>query len=96
MSGLDYRWAQSESGPYATVGVTDGLDITGISLEENLRRLTQTPLAFSPGTNWLYSLAPDVLGAVIADAHGTDFPTAMQELVLTPLGISDTQFHMTI
>lgn len=94
MSGLDYRWAQSEEGPYAKAGVTDGLDVTGITLEENLRRLAGTPLAFYPGTSWLYSLAPDVLGAIIARIHGTDFPTAMRELVLTPLGISNTCFYI--
>ena len=95
MSGLDYRWAQKEDGPYATAGVTDGLDITGISLEENIRRIASAPLAFTPGSSWLYSLAPDVLGAVIAKAHGTDFPIAMQALVLEPLGITDTAFSVT-
>ena len=94
MSGLDYRWAQKEDGPYATAGVTDGLDITGISLEEDIRRIASAPLAFAPGSSWLYSLAPDVLGAVIAKAHGTDFPTAMQQLVLEPLGITDTAFYV--
>ncbi len=92
MAGLDYRWAQKEDGAYATAGVTDGLDITGISLSENIRRIASAPLAFLPGTSWLYSLAPDVLGAIIAKAHGTDFPTAMQALVLTPLGLTDTAF----
>ncbi len=96
MAGLDYRWAQKEDGPYATAGVTDGLDITGISLLENVRRIGSAPLAFTPGTSWLYSLAPDVLGAVIAKAHGTDFPTAMKELLLTPLGIIDTTFYVSI
>ena len=94
MSGLDYRWAQTENGPYAKEGVSDGLDITAMTLEDNLRRLANAPLAFYPGTNWLYSLAPDVLGAVIAKAYGTDFPTAMLELVLAPLGISNTHFYI--
>ena len=94
MAGLDYRWAQKEDGPYATAGVTDGLDITGISLMENIRRIGSAPLAFEPGSSWCYSLAPDVLGAVIAQAHGTDFPTAMQALVLEPLGITDTTFYV--
>ena len=62
MSGLDYRWSQTEDGPYARAGVSDGLDITGLSLEENLRRLASAPLRFAPGSDWLYSLAPDVLG----------------------------------
>ena len=95
MSGLDYRWSQTEDGPYARAGVSDGLDITGLSLEENLRRLASAPLRFAPGSDWLYSLAPDVLGAVIGKAYGTGFEAAMAELVLKPLGMSDTVFHVS-
>lgn len=94
MSGLDYRWAQKENGPYARAGVSDGLDMTGLTLEENLKRLASAPLVFSPGSDWLYSLAPDVLGAVAGKAYGSDFPTALSELVLKPLGMSDTVFSV--
>lgn len=93
MSGLDYRWAQKEDGPYARAGVSDGLDITGLSLEENLMRLASAPLCFAPGSSWLYSLGPDVLGAVVAKVQGTDFQTALAELVTKPLGMTDTAFY---
>ena len=96
MSGLDYRWSQTEDGPYASAGVSDGLDITGLSLEENMRRLASAPLRFAPGSDWLYSLAPDVLGAVIEKAYGAGFDTAMAELVLKPLGMQDTAFHVPV
>ena len=86
MSGLDHRWAQKEDGPYAKAGVSDGLDITGLTLEENLKRLASAPLHFAPGSDWLYSLAPDVLGAVVGKACGTDFQTALSELVLETSG----------
>ncbi len=94
MSGLDYRWAQKEDGPYAQAGVSDGLDITGMTLEENLKRLASVPLFFEPGTNWLYSLGPDVLGAVVAAVTGQDFRQAMAELVTGPLGMTDTAFSV--
>lgn len=93
MSGLDYRWAQKEDGPYARAGVSDGLDITGLTLEENLKRLACAPLCFAPGSSWLYSLGPDVLGAVVANVQETDFSTALAELVMKPLGMADTAFH---
>ncbi len=93
MSGLDYRWAQKEDGPYARAGVSDGLDITGLTLEENLKRLASAPLCFAPGSSWLYSLGPDVLGAVVAKVQGTDFQTALAELVMKPLGMTDTAFY---
>ena len=93
MSGLDYRWAQKEDGPYAKAGVSDGLDITGLTLEENLKRLASAPLCFASGSSWLYSLGPDVLGAVVAKVQGTDFRTALAELVTKPLGMTDTAFY---
>ncbi len=96
MSGLDYRWSQKEDGPYAMAGVSDGLDITGLTLEENLKRLAAASLRFVPGSDWLYSLAPDVLGAIVGKAHGTDFPTALSDLVLKPLGMTDTAFSIPV
>ncbi|MCM1128780.1 MAG: beta-lactamase family protein [Alistipes senegalensis] len=94
-AGLDYRWAQPENGPYAQAGVSDGLDISGLSLEENLRRLASAPLIYEPGASWQYSLAPEVMGAVVARACGTSFPEAMQALVTGPLGMTDTAFYIT-
>ena len=93
MSGLDYRWAQKEDGPYAKAGVSDGLDITGLTLEENLKRLACAPLCFAPGSSWLYSLGPEVLGAVVEKVLETDFQTALAELVTKPLGMTDTAFY---
>lgn len=91
-AGLDYRWAQPEKGPYEQADISDGLDISGITLEENLKRLASVPLNYEPGTSWLYSLAPEVMGAVIEKAHGSSFPQAMKELVTDPLGMTDTAF----
>lgn len=94
-AGLDYRWAQPENGPYAQAGISDGLDISGLSLEENIRRLASVPLIYKPGASWQYSLAPDVMGAVVARAYGASFPEAMKALVTGPLGMTDTTFHVT-
>ena len=91
-AGLDYKWAQVEDGPYELANVSDGLDISGITLEENLKRIASVPLRFAPGTHWLYSLSPDVLGAVIAKAHGTSLEKAMEDLITGPLGMKDSRF----
>lgn len=94
-AGLDYRWAQPENGPYAQAGISDGLDISGLSLEENIRRLATAPLIYEPGASWQYSLAPEVMGAVVARAYGASFSDAMRALVTGPLGMTDTAFHVT-
>ncbi|WP_316149003.1 serine hydrolase domain-containing protein [Cupriavidus sp. BIC8F] len=92
-AGLGYRFFESgEDGPYARAGVSDGMDDTTISLAENLRRIASVPLLYEPGNAWGYSLATDVLGALIERVHGTPLDTAVRQLVTGPLGMDDTGF----
>lgn len=93
-AGLGYRFFESDSaGPYALAGVSDGMDASGISLEENLRRIARVPLLYAPGTGWAYSLATDVLGALIERVHGGVLGEAVAQLVTGSLGMPDTGFH---
>jgi CubicO group peptidase (beta-lactamase class C family) len=69
-SGLSYGFLQPGDSAYEKAGISDGIDRPGISLEDNLRRLGQLRLNFAPGDAWHYSLATDVLGAVVAKASG--------------------------
>jgi len=92
-AGLGYRFFETEAdGPYARAGVSDGMDASGISLTENLRRIATVPLLYEPGTGWGYSLATDVLGAVIEQVHGLPLGAAVRHLVTGPLGMGDTGF----
>ncbi|AOK29439.1 MULTISPECIES: serine hydrolase domain-containing protein [Burkholderia] len=92
-AGLGYRFLEARAdGPYARAGVSDGLDASGISLEENLRRIASVPLLYEPGTAWGYSLATDVLGALIERVHGEPLDAAVRQLVTGPLGMKDTGF----
>jgi len=93
-AGLDYGFFQPKDGPYHKAGVSDGLERSDITLDENIRRIASAPLLFEPGSAWHYSLAIDVLGGVIAKANGTSFPQAMADLVTRPLGIKDTTFYV--
>ena len=92
-AGLGYRFFETDdNGPYARAGVSDGMDQSGITLAENLRRLASVPLLYPPGSNWGYSLAIDVLGAVIEQVCGQPLDQAVRELVTGPLGMDDTGF----
>ncbi|KQY91847.1 serine hydrolase [Caulobacter sp. Root1455] len=91
-SGLTYGLAEKPSHPYHQLGVSDGVDNSGITLDENLRRLSQAPLAFPPGSAWRYSLAIDVLGSVIEKASGKSLPQVVAETVTGPLGLTDAGF----
>ena len=91
-SGLGYSFQEGADGPYHRLDVSDGLDQPGLAIEENLRRLAAAPLNFAPGAAWRYSLAMDVLGAILAKAAGQSLPDLVQRLVLDPLGLRDSGF----
>ncbi|MCA6941097.1 beta-lactamase family protein [Pectobacterium polaris] len=92
-AGLGYRFFESHAdGPYALAGISDGMDASGISLTENLRRIASVPLQYVPGEAWGYSLATDVVGALIECIHGTSLNEAVLQLVTDPLGMHDTGF----
>ncbi|OMP96517.1 serine hydrolase domain-containing protein [Raoultella terrigena] len=92
-AGLGYRFFEADAnGPYARAGVSDGMDASGISLAENLRRIASVPLLYEPGTGWGYSLATDVLGALIERVQGEPLDAAVRQLVTGPLGMVDTGF----
>jgi CubicO group peptidase (beta-lactamase class C family) len=54
--------------------------------------LAQLPLEFSPGDAWLYSVASDVLGHVIARIEGEAFADILRRRILRPLDMRDTDF----
>lgn len=91
-AGLNYRFAEKPDGPYHRLNVSDGLDDSGITLEENLQRIASAPLLFEPGTRWNYSLATDVLGAVVARAGGASLPQVVSRKLTGPLKMKDTVF----
>lgn len=93
-AGFGYATAEPDD-PYREAGISGGLGEPGLSMEENLRRIATVPLFFEPGTEWRYSIAIDVLGAIIAKAHGGTLEEAVADHVTGPLSMPDTAFHVT-
>jgi CubicO group peptidase (beta-lactamase class C family) len=91
-AGLTYGFLSPAGAPYHRLGVSDGLDSSGLTLDENLRRIAAAPLLFEPGTGWHYSVAIDVLGAVIERATGSSLPEAVRRIVTIPLGMTSVDF----
>lgn len=91
-AGLGYGFELPPGNAYQRHGVSDGLDSTLHSLEDNLRRLAQVPLLFKPGTAWRYSLATDVLGAVLESVSGLSLAQAIGRWVCEPLQMQATGF----
>src|SRR4029453_17393429 len=78
--------------PYEAAQISTGLDQPGLSMQENLRRIASAPLYFPPGSAWRYSVATDVLGAIIAVVHGGPLADAVATYVTEPLGMRDSAF----
>ena len=93
-AGLSYDFLQPPEGPYNTIPVSAGID-GDFTMEDNLARMVKAGLTFPPGAMWLYSVAIDVLGAVMAKAEGTDVEGAVHKYVTGPMQMTDTSFFVT-
>ncbi|KKC39473.1 hypothetical protein WH87_04525 [Devosia epidermidihirudinis] len=86
-SGLGYEYPGDPK-------ITTGMQDTDLDHEANLTRIAQQKLMFAPGTAWNYSVATDVLGAVLAKAHGGMLGEAVLDFVTGPLGMTETGFFV--
>ncbi len=94
-AGLSYTFKETADTPYHRDGIADGIRPSGtLTLAENTQRIAGAPLSFAPGTAWRYSMALDVLGAVIEQAAGEALPEAVARLVTAPLQMRDTAFKV--
>lgn len=91
-AGLSYGFLEPADGPYHKAGVSDGLDAPGLPMPEELRRITAAGLAYAPGTRWGYSVAIDVIGAVIERVTSQSLLDVVEALVTKPAGMIDTGF----
>ena len=78
---------------YREARVTDGLDQPEVTTAEAMRRLASVPLGYQPGTGWEYSLATDVLGAVIEKVTGDTLGAFVTERIAKPLRIQSFVFN---
>ena len=63
------------------------------SLAEFADKVASLPLAYQPGSKWLYSMSMDVQGAIIEKLSGLTLPEFMRTRIFEPLGMVDTAFH---
>ncbi|MCD2323784.1 beta-lactamase family protein [Sphingomonas sp. IC-56] len=65
-----------------------------LTLDGFIAELGTLPLEYSPGTAWTYSVATDVLGAVIERVSGTTLDRFFHDRIFSPLGMHDTFFQV--
>ena len=63
-------------------------------LDAFVGKLGQLPLRYQPGRQWMYSLATDVIGALVQRISGKRFDVFLQEEISGPLRMVDTGFHV--
>ncbi len=62
-------------------------------LRDDVRKIAAIPLQFEPGARWRYSVATDVLGALIEEVEGKPLGEIVAARVTGPLGMGSTTYH---
>ena len=93
-AGLTYGFL--EATPVDALYRRAGMDFQSATLPllEMMTPLAALPLLCQPGAEWNYSVATDVLGALVEVIAGQDFGCFMRERILIPLAMHDTDFHV--
>ncbi|UYO00065.1 MAG: beta-lactamase family protein [Devosia sp.] len=86
-AGLAYAYPDDPS-------ISTGLGPSDKGFEANFSLVARQKLLFAPGTAWSYSVAIDVLGAVLAAIHGGSLDDAARAHVTGPLGLAETGFFV--
>lgn len=63
-----------------------------VPLRDDVKKIAAVPLRFEPGAGWLYSVATDVLGAVIEEIEDAPLGEVIARRVTGPLGMDETAF----
>lgn len=62
------------------------------TLSELTRKLGKIPLAYEPGTQWVYSVSHDVQARLVEVLSGMPFDQFVQQRIFAPLGMKHTVF----
>jgi CubicO group peptidase (beta-lactamase class C family) len=64
------------------------------SLQEMVDKLARIPLAYQPGSKWVYSVSMDIEGYIVEKLSGKTLPELMEQEIFRPLGMRDTGFFV--
>ncbi|GHU25095.1 serine hydrolase [Spirochaetia bacterium] len=96
-SGIPYPGPDSYSSrrfaEFQSAAVAD--PSTDVSTAQVVDMVAGIPLCFQPGEYWMYGFSHDVLGRLIEVISGKSFGDYMAEVILEPLGLSDTRFFVS-
>lgn len=67
---------------------------SAVDLDDFVSKIADLPLQFEPGERWHYSIASDILGAVIQRISGVPLNEYFEKEIFEPLGMVDTFFQV--
>src|SRR5690606_15541514 len=67
-------------------------DVMGGTLADLTTRLGKLPLAYEPGTQWVYSVSHDVQARLVEVLSGMPFDQFVQRRIFEPLGMKESVF----
>src|SRR5207302_7341759 len=73
-------------------GVYPGPLTPKMSGDEFVATLAEIPLAFQPGTGWLYDTGIDIVGVLLARAAGQPLSSLVASYITEPLRLGSTAF----
>ena len=63
------------------------------TIREQVRAMAEAPLAFEPGTDWLYGFASELAAGIIEEVCGKSIDDVFLEFLFEPLGMENTRSH---
>ena len=91
-AGLTYDFF--EDSPIDAMYLEADLHRPDRTAEEVIHEIVKLPLVHQPGSAWRYSMATDVLGYLIEVISGMSLDVFLEEKILKPLGMEDTDFYV--
>ncbi len=92
--GLLYTPPLSQ-GPVAAAYSKAGImNLPNYTLAESIPALGDIPLAYQPGSQWVYSISVDVQGYMVEVLSGQSFDEFLEERLFGPLGMNETGFYV--
>ena len=93
MSGLTYGFL---GGALGDAYLKQKLDFgpTRGTLEDQVDKLAQLPLGFTPGSRWGYGVSTDVVGRLVEVISGESLHEYFDTQILKPLGMNDSAFEV--
>jgi CubicO group peptidase (beta-lactamase class C family) len=91
-AGFTHCWGPDVIGMECARRNVFGLDVP---LSDMMSRLATIPLHNQPGTQYLYSIAPDVEARLVEVLSGMTFEEYLEQRLFGPLGMRDTGYYVS-